>query len=163
MINHRYMLLLVVLSALVACKHSDERASQCCIERCELRARAQAAIVRDIEAAERDAKSIEALQVRDDSEIKREGARGSSLCDDIRSSVAHARGLTSLYRDLDGALGGQLDAVEKVARTCHGSDGASLSPAQMKATLTPAVHAIKTSGLAEPAERDCSARCAQER
>jgi hypothetical protein len=149
---------LVVICALVAmfahCKRDTSAAITNCKEGCDRKERQSAAIRKDIDFADRAATEIERMNGATDAEAQRDGVRALQVCDQIRTTFAHARGIAWAF---DWAF----DEIEKVGATCHGDEmrhALPLSPAQLKTKLVGDVHAMKGKYAANDA---CAASCDQ--
>jgi hypothetical protein len=171
----RLAVVVAVLVGLVAtgCKRGD-RAAAGCKDSCDRRERERAAVRKDIDNADRAATFIEEINIRDDAQAQTEGQRALQLCDEVRTTLAHARGIGWAIDDEEreiGQKGGRtgvlfdqtnpFTAVEKLASSCHGdtiTHAPPLSPAQLKANLVPKVHALKGSYTTNAS---CAATCEQ--
>lgn len=162
---------LVVICALVAmfahCKRDTSAAITNCKEGCDRKERQSAAIRKDIDFADRAATEIERMNGATDAEAQRDGVRALQVCDQIRTTFAHARGIAWAIDDeqkkgrSDWAFDWAFDEIEKVGATCHGDEmrhALPLSPAQLKTKLVGDVHAMKGKYAANDA---CAASCDQ--
>ena len=112
------------------------------------------AVSKDLAEMDADASSIEGMPAgSDDTEARRFGEEALERCDDIRITLAHARGIAwAINDDLKACKqpvfpDDAFQKLEDIAKTCRGDasqHGLPLSPAQLRSGLVAKVHALKS-------------------
>jgi hypothetical protein len=152
----------VVALAVSACQGARADADGACASSCERAEAATRALGKDFAVVERAADELDKIEVTDDAQIRPAAERAQNLCNDVATSVAHARGILWAFQQEkralgDAALDNDLGKLAESTKACAGR-----SPAQLKSAVVGPARAT-TKKLAPTDVPACVQSCAREK